>query len=65
MAECTTKLSDEKSDDLNFKDCPRGIDKKELNECLASIKKEDCNNPLDSLSRLTACRSSDLCLSSK
>jgi len=63
MAECKTKLSDEKSDDLNFKDCPRGIDKKELDECLTAIKKEDCNNPLDSLSRLAACRSSDLCLS--
>jgi hypothetical protein len=65
MAECTTKLAEEKSDDLNFKDCPRGIDKKELDECVTAIKKEDCNNPLDSLNRLTACRSSDLCLSSK
>lgn len=65
VAECTTKLSDEKTDDLNLKDCPRGIDKKELDECLTAIKKEDCNNPLDSLSRLAACRSSDLCLSMK
>ncbi len=63
-AECTQKIKADMKDDLNVKECPRGIDEKELNECLDSIHKEDCNNPVDVLSRLAACRTSDLCLSS-
>jgi Family of unknown function (DUF6184) len=62
-AECNTKLSEDRKDDLNMDDCPRGVSQKELSECLAEIKNEDCNNPLDSLGRLAACRSSDLCMS--
>ncbi len=62
-AECNSKLSEDRKDDLNMDDCPRGVSQKELSECLAEIKNEDCNNPLDSLGRLAACRSSDLCMS--
>lgn len=65
LAECKAKLGEERKDDLDLAECPRGIDKKELDECLAAIQKEDCNNPLDKLSRLAACRSSDLCLSTR
>jgi hypothetical protein len=63
MTECTSKLTEKRSDDMNLSDCPRGISQKELDECLAEIRNEDCNNPLDSLGRLAACRSSDLCMS--
>ena len=59
---CTQKVSADMKDDLNAKDCPYGIDAKELNECLDAIQKEQCNNPIDSLSRIAACRTSDLCL---
>ncbi|HEY6557648.1 MAG TPA: DUF6184 family natural product biosynthesis lipoprotein [Polyangiaceae bacterium] len=62
-AECNSKLSEDRKDDLNTDDCSRGVSQKELSECLAEIKNEDCNNPLDSLGRLAACRSSDLCMS--
>ena len=65
VAECKSKISADRSENLNVWDCPRGIDKKELDECMEAIGKEDCNNPLDSLSRVAACRSSDLCLSTK
>jgi hypothetical protein len=61
-AECNSKLSEDRKDDLNTDDCSRGVSQKELSECLAEIKNEDCNNPLDSLGRLAACRSSDLCM---
>ena len=33
---------------------PAGIDQKELNECLDSIHKESCGNPLETISRLAA-----------
>ena len=59
---CVQKLRTDMKDDLNANECPRGIDQKELNECLESIQKEDCNNPIDAISRLAACRTSDLCL---
>jgi hypothetical protein len=59
---CTQKIKADMRDDLNAKDCPRGIDQKELNECLVEIKNEDCNNPIDMIGRLAACRTSDLCL---
>ena len=59
---CTSKIRGDMRDDLNAKDCPRGIESKELNECLVEIKNEDCNNPLDMIGRLAACRTSDLCL---
>jgi hypothetical protein len=60
---CTQKIKMEMREDLNTKECPHGIDQKELDECLEAIQKEDCNNPIDKISRLAACRTSDLCLS--
>ena len=59
---CTQKVRADMRDDLSANDCPRGIDAKELGECLSSIKKEDCNNPIDTIGRLAACRTSDMCL---
>lgn len=59
---CTQKIKADMKEDLNVNECPRGIDQKELNECLEEIKNENCNNPLDTIGRLAACRTSDLCL---
>ncbi len=59
---CIEKIGVDMKDDLNAQDCPRGIDQKELNECLAEIRNESCNNPIDKLERLAACRTSDMCL---
>lgn len=58
---CGQKLRNDMKDDLNAKDCPRGVDQKELNECLEQIRKEDCGSPIDAISRLTECRSGELC----
>jgi hypothetical protein len=60
---CSQKLRGDMRDDLGAKECPHGVDQKELNECLESIQKEDCNNPIDMIGRLAACRTSDLCQS--
>lgn len=59
--DCMTKMKAEKYDELNAEECRGGINRKELEECLQEIRNDDCNNPLDTLGRLTACRSSDLC----
>jgi len=59
---CAKELRSKMRDDLNANECPRGVHAKELDECMESIRKESCNNPIDAISRLAACRTSDLCL---
>lgn len=58
---CITEIGKDWRDDLSFEDCPGGVSTKELEECLSEVRNEDCNNPFDKLSRLAACRESDLC----
>jgi hypothetical protein len=58
---CRTSILDSVRDDLDKYDCRRGVDSKELQECLAEVRNEDCNNPFDTLGRLMACRSGELC----
>ncbi len=60
---CTTKVKADMKNDLNASDCPYGVDAKELDECLEAIRTESCNNPIETISRLAACRTSDMCLS--
>jgi len=58
---CRTVVLNDFSRDLNPTECNAGIDRGELNECMRDIQAEDCNNPLDTISRVAACRTSDLC----
>ena len=60
-AACTSKLQGSTADDINLKDCKNGVDDARLHECLAKIHDEDCGNPIDALTRLTACRTGALC----
>src|SRR2546429_3817584 len=61
-AACVAEMKRDRRDDLNTDVCPGGIREKELNDCLTSIRDEDCGNPLDSIARLNACRSGNLCV---
>lgn len=58
---CRTRIQAEWRDDLNARECPGGVNQGELNECLQEIRDDDCGNPFDTLGRITACRSSDIC----
>lgn len=60
---CRTVVVNDFARDLNAAECNAGIDRGELTECMNDIRAEDCNNPLDTLSRVAACRTSDLCRS--
>ena len=60
---CMNELGHNKRADLNPEECGRGISEPDLNDCLHDIRDEKCGNPLDSLSRLAACRKAKLCLS--
>jgi hypothetical protein len=59
---CARQLRTKIGEDLKPSECPEGIDTKELDECLDSIRTESCNNPIDTISRLAACRTSDMCV---
>jgi hypothetical protein len=58
---CRQKIGIDWSDEISAYDCPAGVVQKELNECLEAIKGEECNSPFDTLGRVVACRSSDIC----
>lgn len=58
---CGLKIKADMVNDLNAQECPNGIDQKELDECLAEIRAESCNNPIDTIERLATCRRSELC----
>jgi Family of unknown function (DUF6184) len=61
-SECVSKLQNDKRSDINAQECPGGISDKALTSCLQAVREEDCNNPLDAISRLTACRTGNLCI---
>jgi hypothetical protein len=60
-ADCVAELERDKRDDLNSDVCRGGIRQKELNDCLQAVHDEACGNPLDAITRLTACRTGNLC----
>jgi len=62
---CQQKIGADWQQELNSYDCPGGVVVKELNECLEEIKNENCSSPFDTLGRIVACRSSDICKSVK
>ena len=59
---CARELHSRISHDLEPKDCPRGLDGAALDKCLDAIRSESCSNPIDAIQRLTACRTSGLCV---
>lgn len=59
---CTGEVKAKTGSELRASDCPGGVDSKQLDKCVDSIRKESCDNPIDSMARLISCRSSDLCL---
>jgi len=60
---CHAVVRNSFASDLNAADCPSGIDQRELAECMQEVRDENCSNPLDTLGRLAACRTSDMCRS--
>ena len=59
---CSRELRSEVGGDLEPSECPRGIDAKELDNCMEAIRGESCRNPVETLSRLAACRTRAMCL---
>jgi hypothetical protein len=60
--DCLLRMERDARDDLDAEECPGGIDRAELDECLTQIRTEDCGHVLDKVERLAECRSGSLCL---
>jgi hypothetical protein len=61
MADCDARIRNDWRDDLNARECPGGVDQKELNECMTAIRDEDCSAPFDTLGRIAACTAVQIC----
>jgi hypothetical protein len=61
VAACESEIRSEWQDELNATACGAGVAQKQLDECLEEVRNEDCVNAIDTLERLGACRSNDLC----
>ncbi len=55
------KLHADNENDLTNANCPNGISRPALDKCLADIRGERCDHPLDTLSRLNSCAKATLC----
>lgn len=60
--DCLARIQSDWKDDLNTRQCPGGINQEQLDECLAEVRSEDCNNPFDTLARITECTKAQICI---
>ena len=60
--DCLTRIRNDWKDELNARECPGGVNQKQLDECIKSIRDEACANPFDTLARLTECTSGQICI---
>jgi hypothetical protein len=58
---CVNEMRAKGNADLQASACPNGVDPQQLDKCLAEVRGERCGNALDTISRLTACRTSTIC----
>jgi hypothetical protein len=60
--DCLARIQSDWKDDLNARQCPGGVNQQQLDECMSQIRGEDCNNPFDTLARVTECTKSQICI---
>jgi hypothetical protein len=59
---CLDQMRGSIGNDLNPQNCPLGLDRSHFDACLAAVRAEQCDRPLDTLARVQECRTSDMCL---
>jgi hypothetical protein len=60
--DCFLRIENDWKDELSARQCPGGINQKELNECMGQVRAEACSNPFDTLARITECTSAQICI---
>lgn len=61
VSDCTTRIRADWKDDLNARECPRGVKRAQLDECLDKIRAEECGSPFDTLARVSECTAGQIC----
>jgi hypothetical protein len=59
--DCLTRVRTDWKDDLSARECPGGVNRTQLDECLTEIRNEDCSSPFDTLERVAACTAGQIC----
>ena len=59
---CLQQLNGSMGNELNAYQCPRGLESKALDRCMAAIRDEACETPFDTLKRYDRCRTSAICM---
>jgi hypothetical protein len=61
MDDCLARVRTDWKDDLNARECPGGVNRPQLDECLNEIRSEECSSPVDTLERVAACTAGQIC----
>lgn len=62
---CAREARSRMREELRSMTCWAGVDSKKLDECLGAIRGKDCAEPVDSVNRIAACRTHELCLNAE
>jgi hypothetical protein len=61
VGDCVARIRSDWKDDLNARECPGGVNERQLDECLTEIRSEECESPFDTLARVSACTTGQIC----
>jgi hypothetical protein len=61
MEDCVARVREDWKDDLDARSCPTGVNQTQLNECLSQVRGEECSSPFDTLERVAACTTGQIC----
>ena len=62
LGACEREVGHDLKSELRPANCPYGVRGDRLEQCLQELRNEKCGNPLDTVSRLTTCRTGRICL---
>lgn len=60
--DCLARIRNDWKDDLDSRQCPGGINQRQLDECMSQVRAEACGNPFDTLARITECTQGQICI---
>jgi uncharacterized protein DUF6184 len=61
MEDCIIRVRSDWSDELSARECKAGVNETQLNECLNEVREEECSSPFDTLERVAACTTGQIC----
>lgn len=61
MDDCLSTVRANWRSDLNEQSCPAGVNQVRLDQCVRSVRDEECGRPFETLDRIATCRSGPMC----